>query len=68
MRDRCDREGTLREQMCVLFIISKPQQQLQLPGESPLSEPAALMTAGRAIMGRLENRGGRTLCILRSQC
>jgi len=42
MRDRCDREGTLREQMCVLFIISKPQQQLQLPGESPLSEPAAL--------------------------
>jgi diguanylate cyclase (GGDEF)-like protein len=57
MRDRRDRNGTLREQMRVLFIISKPQQQLQLPGESPLSQPAALMMAGKGGHGWAREQG-----------
>jgi hypothetical protein len=68
MRQREHRLDHSGSSFRALFMISKPKQRLLLRGESPLSDTAARYGQQEAVMDALDNRGGRTLCILRSRC
>jgi hypothetical protein len=57
------------EQPRVFFMISKPQHRLPLGGEIPLSGALHFIGKQRASMvERVDNRGGRAMHVLRSQC